>query len=137
MHYKIKFAILSSIIFVFFLTCKTSQKEFKIWENIRNEVKEKDISYLLDISLDTLDCIECNNGKSKISKSLFFKEHFDQMNIALKNNYGVYTEEVKNGSILIKRYRISYQTSDNSTIVYTILKYPNGKIKFSGVFGIP
>ena len=63
------------LMFVFCISCNKKDKLI-VWEKIQKEVRIKNIDYLLNISKDTLSCIECNKGKSKIIKEDFFKYYF-------------------------------------------------------------
>ena len=121
-----------------------SQKEFerlKIWEEIRIAAKEKRIDYLLEISKDTLECIECNDGKSWITKEEFFNNYLKQIEISETKEYNIYSEKYEEEKGFNRRYRINYSYGGNErgqmhNSIYTILTGEK-RVQFQGVFGIP
>ncbi len=113
----------------------------EIWEEIRIAAKEKRIDYLLGISKDTLECIECNEGESWILKEEFFTKYLEQIEISDSKEYSIYSEKYEEEKGFTKRYRISYSYGGEGKVekhnsIYTILKGTDG-IKFQGVFGVP
>lgn len=138
--------LIIKILFIgLFASCanQTNQnEEFErliIWEDIQNAIKENRISFLLDISKDTLECIECNDGKNRISKEEFFSEHIKQIKQPNNKKYSIQIEDIEDESGFNKRYRINYKEKfkgNNYNTIYTVLEKEN-KIQFQGVFGIP
>lgn len=113
---------------------KKQSSKLEIWEDIQKAVRVKDLDYLMQISQDTLDCIECNNGKSKVTKEVFFNNYIEQMNVPNNKKYSYYIEKINiNG--FHKRYRINYKYKNGNTI-FTIL-VGDDKVKFQGVFSVP
>ena len=103
--------------------------------------KEKRIDYLLEISKDTLECIECNAGNSWITKEEFFRNYLHQIEISDTKEYLVYSEKYEDKSGFSKRYRINYAYSrtifgEHSNSIYTILTGEK-RIQFQGVFSVP
>lgn len=129
------------VIFVLSCTNRQSKESFQrleIWENIQQAVKEKRIDYLLKISKDTLDCVECNNGKSSIAKYAFYANHLDQIEQPYHKEYSIFSEEY-NENGFNKRYRINYAEEYGGhqyNMIYTILAGKNS-IQFQGVFSVP
>lgn len=112
-----------------------------VWEDIRTAVKEKRINYLQEISKDTLDCIECNKGESKVAKEEFFINYLEQMEQLDTKEYSVYAEKYEEVVGFNTRYRINYAFNKDRKMegynsIYTILKGENG-IQFQGVFSVP
>jgi len=88
-----------------------SKEEFerlKIWEDIRIAAKEKRIDFLLEISNDTIQCVECNEGEDWRSKEEFFSNHLEQIEISDTKEYSVYSESYYKEKGYTKRYRINY-----------------------------
>ncbi|MEM9051771.1 MAG: hypothetical protein AAGC47_06940 [Bacteroidota bacterium] len=113
----------------------------KIWEEIRIAAKENRIDYLLEISKDTLQCIECNAGESWITKEEFFNNYLRQIEISDTKEYSVYSEEYEEEKGFNRRYRINYSYGGNGkgekhNSIYTVLKGEK-KVQFQGVFGVP
>lgn len=115
---KFNLKILFSIILLGNLfSCFKEQKKTKkldAWEKIQNAVTNENIEYLLKISDSTLQCIECENGKSKVTKELFYKKHINQIKQEKKLNYIVYTDTVNTTT---KRHRITYHKRKETNIV--------------------
>lgn len=134
------------IIFIGLITScgnqKSQNEEFErlaIWEDIQIAIKENRTSFLLDIAKDTLDCVECNNGKSRISKTDFYSEHLNQIRQPKNKKYNFYTEEINIESESIKKHRINYSEEfkgNKYNTIYTIIEKEN-KIEFQGVFSVP
>lgn len=128
--------------FVFSCGNTQSPSEFErleMWENIRTAVKEKRIDYLIEISKDTLDCMECNEGNSKITKEEFFNSHLRQMEVSDTQPYSVFIEKYTKEKGFDQRYRVNYlfeNGGESQNIIYTFLTNENN-IQFQGVFGIP
>lgn len=119
----------------------TEFERLKIWEDIRVAAKEKRIDYLLEISKDTLDCIECNSGESWIIKKEFFNNHLKQIEVSNNKEYSIYSEKYEDEKGFTKRYRINYTyeiagKEEGYNAIYTILTGEKG-IQFQGVFGVP
>jgi hypothetical protein len=129
---------------ILILSCTNNQnqKEFErleIWEDIRIAVKENRIDYLLEISKDTLECIECNNGEDWILKETFFVNYLEQIEISDSKEYSIYSETYEDEKGFNKRYRINYAykgKGEKHNSIYTILEGEKG-IQFQGVFGVP
>lgn len=137
-----KFLVLCLLISLMSCGTEKTPKEFKrleVWEGIQVAVKEKNIDYLLEISQDTLDCLECNDA-SRVSKEDFFSKHFDQIKPPFDRRYSFYEEKYDSVKGFNKRYRIMYDDGkdgdESSMIVYTILTGENG-IKYLGAFWVP
>ncbi len=135
--------LLPFTILIFSCGNNQSQKEFErleIWEEIRIAAKEKRIDYLLEISKDTLECIECNEGESWILKEEFFTKYIEQIEISDSKKYNIYSEKYEEEKGFAKRYRINYSyeggKGEKHNSIYTILKGEDG-IKFQGVFRVP
>lgn len=111
------------------------QPKNEIWENIQKAVFNRDLDYLLSISADTLDCIECNEGKSKVTKENFFNNYIEEIDFLKDKEYRTFLDEIKTSYGSEKRYRVNYQFTNSNTIC-TILE-GNGKIVFKGCFTIP
>lgn len=132
------------LIFIILLSsCKENTKNFKrlqVWEEIQEAVQKKNLSYLLNISSDSLQCLECNEGKDWVTKDVFFKDNFDQMKLGENESYGYFIENIEDLNIGFKeRIRISYAKKHKGNkydIIYTILRNENN-IKFLGVFSVP
>lgn len=133
MSVRLKRLVLLFVV-LFLVSCKKHEK-LEIWERIRAEVKANNFEYLLEISADTLECVECNNGKSSIIKEDFYKNYFYQMKLIEKNNYTFFTDTISNDGYF-KRHRINYSLDGKSNVIYTVLEGNNG-ILFLGVFGVP
>ncbi len=72
--------IFGLFLFVIFKGCfpvasSESLDRFEVWENIQESARNNDTAFLLDISMDTLDCIECNKGESRIAKEDFYSRN--------------------------------------------------------------
>lgn len=118
---------------------KEKNKKLAIWEKILEADNENNISFLLKISEDSLQCVECDNGKSWVKKGEFFNQHIDQLRLGSKTNYSYFVEDIKDITGYNKRYRISYTNKfkgNKYDIIYTILEGQKG-IKFLGVFSVP
>lgn len=141
---KIKNILTVTIFAILFFGCKNVNNDFQkldAWEKILEAVEEKNIDFLMKISSDSLQCVECNNGKSLVIKKLFFKEHFDQMKLVSRNEkYSYFLEkDIKLNSEFDEIIRISYKKKfegNKYDIIYTIKK-KGEKFKFIGVFSIP
>ncbi len=139
------FKIIVLLILALNFSCNNQKQKkidkLKIWEDLQIAAKDKKIDYLLTISNDILDCIECNDGESRIRKEDFFENHINQI-IQSKEGYSVYIEEYVEKEGYDKIYRIGYTERGNngrgeiSSTVYTILEGKRG-IQFQGVIGIP
>jgi hypothetical protein len=137
---KVKFII---IFIILFSSCKENSKNFQkleVWEKIQEAVQKRNIDYLLNISSDSLQCLECSKGKHWVTKEVFFRDNFDQMKLGENENYGYFIENIEDLNIGFKeRIRISYgkkYKGNKYDIIYTILRNESN-IKFSGVFSIP
>ncbi len=131
------------LVMVLLFSCSKKNNSFKKcneWEQILKAVKEKQIDYLLNISSDTLKCLECDNGKSLVTKEVFFKRYFEQMKLGGDLEYSFFIEDLSDfDSVFTKRIRISYKKEykkNKYDIIYTLLKGEDS-IKFIGVFSIP
>jgi len=124
------------------LACSNNQNDFKrlkIWEDIRIAAKEKRIDFLLEISNDTIQCIECNNGSSWISKEEFFTNHIIQIETSDNKEYSVHSEKYDHENGYSKRHRIMYSYKGGEggyNSIFPILEGENG-IQFQGVFSVP
>jgi len=118
---------------------KKAFERLKIWEDIRIAAKEKRIDFLLEISNDTIQCVECNEGEDWRSKEEFFSNHLEQIEISDTKEYSVYSESYYEEKGYTKRYRINYAYEGGEgpgyNLIYTILEGENG-IKFQGVFSV-
>jgi len=107
---------------------------------MRLAAKEKRIDYLLKISKDTLECIECNYGESWVLKEDFFTKYLEQIELSDGKEYNVYAEKFCTEKGFDKRYRISYAYGkgfgEKYNAIYTILEGKGG-IQFQGVFSVP
>ena len=136
--------LLPITILILSCTNNQSQKEFErleIWEEIRIAAKEKRIDYLLEISKDTLECIECNEGESWITKEEFFNNYLYQIETSDIKEYSTYLEKYEDEKGFSKRYQINYAYGGNGkgekhNSVYTILTGEK-RIQFQGVLGVP
>ena len=130
------------ILMLLLSSCFNKNKGFQkndVWERIIEATERKDTEYLLNISRDTLQCLECNNGESWINKEDFFKKKINQMSLARSKEYTYFIEELKSDEGFDKRVRISYledYKENEYSIIYTILTREN-KIQFLGVFSVP
>lgn len=118
---------------------KEKNKKLAIWEKILEADNENNISFLLQISGDSLQCVECDNGKSWVKKSVFFNKYINQLRLGSKENYSYFVEDLRDVTGYNKRYRISYAKKfrgNKYDIIYTILEGEKG-IKFLGVFSVP
>jgi hypothetical protein len=133
----IQLVILIMIFSIISCQNKPTQK-LDIWEKVLSSVKSNDKEFLLKISNDTLDCIECNEGKSRISREKFFSNNYDQLQQLDKKEYSYYVEDSKIDGYS-KLYRINYNEENNGNkynIIYSLLEGEKG-IKFLGVFSVP
>lgn len=134
--------ILFIVVLIFSCNDNQSQKEFKrlkVWEGIQLAVKENRIDYLLEISKDTLECIECNDGESWILKEEFYSNYIKQIEQSKNKEYSIYSEEIgdENGFITLHRINYAEEFKGNSfNTIYTILEKEN-EIQFQGVFSVP
>lgn len=136
---KIIKTLITTILLTSCFTKIKEQPKLEVWETIQKAVKDKNIKYLLEISKDTLNCVECNNGKNKIIKEAFFNNHYEQMHLFKNDEYTYYEEKIDTIKGFNKLYRINYQEENKGnsyTIIYTLLKGDN-KVKFQGVFSVP
>lgn len=114
---------------------KNVKKKIKleVWEDIRDAANNNDIGYLLNISKDTLTCVECNEGESTIEKEKFYRKYINQL--YQNKNYKVFTDTLDTSI----KYRIIYDKHNKGnsySMIYTILKNEKS-IKFLGVESIP
>lgn len=123
------------VLIVLFYSCKKDYEKLGVWEKIKAETKVNNVDYLLEISADTLACVECNNGNSKVEKKTFYNKYFTQMDVIKNSNYTFFTEKINIGDYN-KRHRIGYSISNKETRIYTVLEGSNG-ILFLGVFSVP
>ena len=89
--------ILITVFVTLFSSCEKNTKYFQkqdVWEKILKAVEEDNIDYLLKISSDTLQCIECNNGKDWISKENFFKNSFEDIRLSKNKKYSYFKESI-------------------------------------------
>jgi len=131
------------ILIILFSSCvnKTEvYKKLEIWENVLKAVEEENIDYLLKISSDSLQCLECNNGENWVKKEVFFKNNLDQMKLGDNKKYSYFEENISDvNSEFKERIRITYKKKykgNKYDIIYTILQN-NNSLKFQGVFSIP
>lgn len=133
-----RITVLTLIMLILSCHDKKNQKNNE-WEVILKAVKNKNIEYLLKISEDSLQCLECNNGESWVNKERFFRKNINQMSLASSKNYTLFVEGIKMEDGFNKRIRISYfekHKGNEYTIIYSILTGEN-KVKFLGVFSVP
>ncbi len=135
-NFKILFTIL------LFSSCFNKRENFQkydTWEKIIESVEKKNIEYLLEISADTLQCLECNNGGSWVTKEDFFNKNIEQMKLPKNEVYTYFVERIQNDKGFSQRVRINYLEKNNGNeynIIYTILKGEK-KVRFLGVFSVP
>ena len=113
--------------------------KLEIWEDIQEAVRENNIDYLLEISKDTLVCIECNDGESLIGKEVFYANYMDQMKRPKNKDYTIYVDQFEGKSGLEKQYRINYAGESGNAkynTIYTLVESRHG-VKFEGVFTVP
>jgi|TARA_R110000868_G_scaffold367410_2_gene630380 predicted metalloprotease with PDZ domain len=135
---KHKQLVILIMIFSIISCQKKSTQKLDIWEKVLSSVKSNDKEFLIKISNDTLDCIECNEGKSIIIKEKFFSNSYDQLQQLDKKEYSYYVENSKIDGYS-KLYRINYNKENNGNkynIIYSLLEGEKG-IKFLGVFSVP
>lgn len=122
------------------ITKAKSYQKLEIWENVLNAVKNENVNYLLEISSDSLKCIECNNGRDWVKKEVFFENHLNQMRLGEEKKYSYFKEDViEKNSQFTEKFRVIYSKQNKGNkyeIVYTLLQGDN-KIKFLGVYSIP
>lgn len=123
------------ILLILLYSCDNKVSKLQVWEEVKKEIKNKNIAYLSEISADTIKCIECNNGKNWITKELFYKNHFNQMEISLNKQY-VFFEQKNDDKKFNKKYKINYIINDKETIIYELL-VNDDNVKFLGVFSSP
>ncbi len=120
------------LITILFFSCNQNTGKLSKWEKI----KSNDIDYLMQISADTLQCVECNDDSSLVQKKDFFKNYYNQISIIIDKEYTYHVEDLSiNG--FNKRYRINYKISDKENLICTLLEGDKEEIKFTGVFSIP
>lgn len=127
--------LLSLTLFTFCKRTPQVQPKLEIWEDVQKAVFARDIDYLLSISSDTLDCLECNMGESKVSKEDFFNNYLEEIDLLKNEDYSYFVEKINSGDGFEKRYRVNYRYKNGNTIC-TVLE-GNGKIKFKGCLAIP
>ena len=109
-----------------------------VWEKFKTGIENEDLTYLLNNSLDSINCVDCILEKDNdlYSKQLIFKKHLENL----------YNSELLKG----KRYaihetdsiiRISYSFekligNESSSIIYMFDKTEN-KYLFSGMITTP
>jgi len=140
---KAKNYIIITIFIVLFSSCKKSTKNFQkqgVWEEILKAAEEDNIDYLLEISSDTLQCIECNNGRDWVKKEKFFRNNLDNIKLVKNRKYSYFIESINSlesefNEIIKITYKNKYK-GNNYIVIYTILKGEE-KIKFLGVSSVP
>ena len=138
---KIKIHFL--VIFLFACVgCNKNFERIESWEKIKDAASDNRVSYLLQISSDTLDCVECNDGLSRISKELFFKKYLDQINFVQGKEYGYHIENYQGQIGFDQLVIISYSFKkglfgqENHDYLFRYLKGEKG-IRFLGVISVP
>jgi hypothetical protein len=140
---KAKNYIIITIFIVLFSSCKKSTKNFQkqgVWEEILKAAEEDNIDYLLEISSDTLQCIECNNGRDWVKKEKFFRNNLDNIKLVKNRKYSYFIESINSlesefNEIIKITYKNKYK-GNNYIVIYTILKGEE-KIKFLGASSVP
>lgn len=135
---------LLTALLIFSCSNNSSQQEFdrlEQWEEIRTAAKADNIDYLLNISADTLECIECNEGESWVVKEGFFAHYLEQIETSDDKPYNFHSEAYEDESGFNTRYRITYSyggggSGEPHSSIYTLLTGEKG-IQFQGVIGIP
>jgi hypothetical protein len=111
----------------------------KFWIDFEEALKKEDIRYLLEHSLDTVQCGDCgldSTGKSEFYKANFlFQKHLDLLKTT--ENFQVYSifndEGVYRVNYLIK----SRQAPEGAyNVIYTFVDTPKGFL-FQGMFPVP
>lgn len=137
--------VLPATILLIFSCSSPREKQFfnrlNAWEKIRFAAQEKRVDDLLRISMDTLSCIECNEGESRIDKEAFFRYYINQIEISGEKEYTIYSEPYEEIAGFSTRHRITYHYNGgheggSHSKVYTLLTGKKG-VLFQGVFSVP
>ena len=137
---KYKYSILIILIFLV-LSCKRESKtltENPIWEQFKTGIENRDLTYLLNNSLDSINCVDCILEKAnKLQLSQFiFENHLEKLynpELLKGKKYSIYDTD----SII----RISYNfeklfSNESSSIIYMFDKTEK-KYLFTGMITIP
>ena len=109
-----------------------------VWGKFKNGIKNKELTYLLNNSLDSIKCTDCVVGKNEkhISSELIFKKYLDRLYDyeLLKNKvYSLY----ENDSIIRVNYSFEKLIgAESSNIIYTFNKIDE-KFLFTGMITTP
>ena len=109
-----------------------------IWDACNQKSNRNDLDYLIENSTDSIQCIDCINGKNKNkipSRLIFenFKEKLYNSDLLDKKEYSIYTDD--------KMIRVSYNFNslignESSDTVYMFDKIDD-RFLFTGMITIP
>ena len=135
-----KFSVLLIFILLVF-SCKRESNiltENSIWEKFKSGFENKDLTYLVNNSLDSIQCVDCISAESdKLQSSEFiFDKHLEELYNA-KLLKGMEYSNYQTDSII----RISYNFeksfgNESSSIIYMFNK-SDGKYLFVGMITNP
>ncbi len=135
-----KFSILIIVILIAF-SCKRESNSFTknhIWEKFKTGIENKDLTYLLNNSLDSIKCIDCILTENNIlhSSQLVFEKHLIKLynsEILKGKEYFVYETD----SIIRINYRFKQSFKNKSGNIIYMFDKTETKYLFTGMITVP
>ena len=139
MHLNLLYIIL--IIALCFPSCRSERNsDYKntIWEDFKKALENKNTSFLIENSLDSIKCIDCVEGQNE---KLQFNKFIFQNHLKQLYNVGLLKEKEYSNYITDSMIRINYSFKDltineSYSIIYMFDKV-NNKYLFTGMITVP